>query len=114
MSIINFYPVFEGKQLNFAERSQGMSKEMLDHEKETGEVTRWTNSMFSGMPTYYILSKTPKDAIEHLRRFTSLGLPKEAGNFFMGMLFFYILMLIVGTSPWIANFCFHILCLCHQ
>lgn len=104
ISILNFYPVFSGKQLNFAERNQGMSKEMLDHQEETGEITRWTNAMFSGMPTYYILSKTPKDAIEYLRGASGLYLPKEAGNFLMGMLFFYILMMVLNVSPWIAIF----------
>lgn len=103
-SIINFYPVFEGKQLNFAERNQGMSKEMLDHERETGEVTRWTNSMFSGMPTYYILAKTPMDALEYLRRASGLFLPKEAGNFLMGMIFFYLLMMVLGASPLVSIF----------
>ena len=104
LSVINFYPVFEGKQLNFAERNQGMSKEMLDHQKETGEVTRWTNSMFSGMPTYYILAKTPKDLVEYIRLASGLYLPKEAGNFLMGMIFFYILMMVLNVSPWIAIF----------
>ena len=104
MSVVNFYPVFEGKQLDFAERNQGMSKEMLDHQKETGEVTRWTNSMFSGMPTYYILGKTPSDAVEYLRRASGLYLPKEMGNFLMGMIFFYILMMVLRVSPWIGIF----------
>lgn len=103
-SIMNFYPVFEGKQLNFAERNQGMSKEMLDYEKETGEVTRWTNAMFSGMPTYYIMSKTPKDPVEYLRGASGLWMPREAGNFLMGMFFFYILMMVLGVSPWIGIF----------
>ena len=104
LSVLNFYPVFNGKQLNFAERNQGMSKEMIDHQKETGEVTRWTNAMFSGMPTYYILSKTPKDAIEYLRGASGLFMPKEAGNFLMGMIFFYILMMVLNVSPWVAVF----------
>jgi len=104
LSILNFYPVFEGKQLNFAERNQGMSKEMLDHQEETGEITRWTNAMFSGMPTYYILAKTPKDLVEYIRLASGLYLPKEAGNFLMGMIFFYILMMVLNVSPWIAIF----------
>ncbi len=104
ISVFHFYPVFEGKQLNFAERNQGMSKEMLDHEKKTGEITRWTNAMFSGMPTYYILAKSPKDAIEYIRRSSGLFLPKEAGNFVMGMLFFYILMMVLNVSPIVAIF----------
>lgn len=103
-SVFNFYPVFEGKQLNFAERNQGMSKEMLDYEKETGKVTRWTNAMFSGMPTYYIMNKAPKDAVEYVRKYIGLGFPKEAGNFLMGMIFFYILMMTLGVSPWIGIF----------
>ena len=99
LSLAHFYPVLQGKQVDFAERLEGTAKEMRDHQEETGEVTRWTNALFSGMPTYYILSKTPQDLTSFSYKLSRLFLPKEIGIFVSGMLLFYVLMLLIGVSP---------------
>ena len=31
---------------------KGAGQEMSEYRQRTGETTRWTNSLFSGMPTY--------------------------------------------------------------
>ena len=33
---------------------RGAGQEMLQYQKQTGEQTRWTNALFSGMPTYQL------------------------------------------------------------
>ena len=49
-------PIFDGKTLQQHDvlQYQGMAKEALDFEEQTGEPQLWTNSMFGGMPTYLI------------------------------------------------------------
>ncbi|MFO7869485.1 MAG: YfhO family protein [Bacteroidales bacterium] len=58
-TLIYFSPLLEGKQLQQHDIVQykGMSKELRDYRKETGEEAIWTNSMFSGMPGYLISTK---------------------------------------------------------
>ena len=54
ISLAYFYPdVFEGNVLRQHDTVQGISNghEAQVFEDETGETTRWTNSLFSGMPT---------------------------------------------------------------
>jgi hypothetical protein len=58
-TIIYFYPVFfEDKGLPQGDQISaiGASKEVKDYEKETGQYSEWTNSMFSGMPTTALYS----------------------------------------------------------
>ena len=49
-----FSPIFEGRELRQHDVLQylGTANEALTFEKETGITPLWTNSMFSGMPTY--------------------------------------------------------------
>ena len=51
-----FVPVSQGKILfrHDSQASVGLGQELTQYEQRTGEVTRWTNSVFSGMPTYQI------------------------------------------------------------
>jgi hypothetical protein len=56
-----FYPVvFENKTMQRYDniQSEGMQAEMRKVAEETGTLPLWTNSMFSGMPTYQILYKS--------------------------------------------------------
>ena len=45
----------QGDMLNF----KGVTKEVVEYEKETGITSGWTNSMFSGMPTEALYVKKP-------------------------------------------------------
>ena len=49
-----FQPVTEGLVLTGHDHSGGIGAgvEMQEYQKRTGERTRWTNALFSGMPTY--------------------------------------------------------------
>ena len=55
ISFAYFFPAdIEGKIL-FREdsaASKGAGHEISEYKERTGEVTRWTNAVFSGMPTY--------------------------------------------------------------
>jgi hypothetical protein len=58
--LLYFKPIFDGKTLQQHDvlQWQGMAKESMDYEEQTGETQLWTNSMFGGMPTYLIQIKT--------------------------------------------------------
>jgi len=65
LSFAYFSPVLEGKKLPQMDNSHaiGMAKELIDHEKETGERAMWTNSMFGGMPSYQIRGDASKTCL---------------------------------------------------
>ncbi|MEM9990880.1 MAG: YfhO family protein [Bacteroidota bacterium] len=102
--IIYFLPQLEGKVINQGDitRYRGMSKELLDFRKETGERTLWTNAMFGGMPTYQIHTNTEGNFLSEVNRLLHLGFKKPIGLFFLAMCSFYILMLALGINPWLG------------
>ena len=57
ISFAFFYPdASEGNQLRQHDMQQGVAigQEAKAYAEQTGEVSRWTNSLFSGMPTFQI------------------------------------------------------------
>ena len=104
ISLASFYPALQGKKLNQSDNTIATAKEVKDFEKETGEISRWTNSMFGGMPTYYIYGKPQKDVIDHFRLGLRLFTLTEVGIFFSAMLFFYLLMLVFRVPPLLSIF----------
>lgn len=105
LSFIYFSPVLEGKKLPQLDNSHaiGMSKELIDHEKETGEKAMWTNSMFGGMPAYQIRSDSTKNIFSYFNKFTRMGLPYETvAILFLYMLGFYLLLLSMKVDPWLS------------
>ncbi|MCD7972009.1 MAG: YfhO family protein [Candidatus Azobacteroides sp.] len=95
--------IFEGKVLFQHDTQQGIanSKEIKDFYEQTGERSRWTNSLFGGMPTYQISPSYDSTAfIRKVEKFYSLYLPSPAGLLFIMLLGFFILLkaLKVRTS----------------
>ena len=56
VSYLYLFPLLEGKIISQhdIQSHQGMSKELADYRKATGEEAIWTNSMFGGMPGYMV------------------------------------------------------------
>jgi len=106
-ALIYFSPQLEGKVLRQGDiiANRGMAKEATDHYKKTGEVALWTNSMFGGMPTYQVSSPQKNNYVKKVGSLLRLGLGSPAGVFLMGMLCFYICMLVLGVSPWVSLVC---------
>ena len=68
-----------------------------------GERTRWTNTLFSGMPTYQMSpSYSSTDKLSTLESIYRLGLPTVASYVFMMLLGFYILMRAFDFRVWMA------------
>ncbi|OFX32083.1 MAG: hypothetical protein A2X08_17785 [Bacteroidetes bacterium GWA2_32_17] len=99
-----FSPLLEGKQIKQSDVSnfKGMDKESSDYYNKTGEVALWTNSMFGGMPTYLINSRTKANIFAKVHQFLTLGGAKPAGMVFLYLLGFYIALLAFRVNPWLS------------
>jgi hypothetical protein len=79
-------PVLKGKVLiqNDPVQTAGLSHEVSEYFKQTGEWSGWTNSAFGGMPTYFIAGRLSKGAVAPIAMFTT-----KFGQ--GGYIFFYLL-----------------------
>jgi heme A synthase len=106
ISIFMYRPIiFEGKVMDQNDINQGIGagSEIREYKAKTDEVVLWTNSMFSGMPTYLIsLQWGGASIINNTHKLLLLYLPQPAGENFLAFLCFYILMLTFGVRPYLA------------
>ncbi|MBR5086524.1 MAG: hypothetical protein IKX31_05900 [Muribaculaceae bacterium] len=73
------------------------------NESHNGEVTRWTNSLFGGMPTFQIApSYKSNSMINKIGRVLTLGFPEPVSWVFLLMLGFFILMLSFDMKWYLA------------
>lgn len=81
----------------------GAGQEAVEYSQRTGERTRWTNSIFGGMPNYQMSpsydSTQPLQWVEGLYH---LYLPPYVVLTFIMMLGFYILLRALGMSIWLS------------
>ncbi|MFA6798046.1 MAG: hypothetical protein WCR39_02020, partial [Bacteroidales bacterium] len=95
LALVFMYPVFEGKVLyqNDIVQAKNMSAEADQFEEETGEYTAWTNSAFSGMPTYQIKGVPGNNVFKAIFRAIKVYLPGySAAILFACLLMFYFLL----------------------
>jgi hypothetical protein len=104
LTIVFFMPLFQGKEMQQGDIMQfkGASKEIVDHREATGEEALWTNSMFSGMPAFQISVLYTKNLVKYINTVFTVGLPAQAGLFFLYLLGFYILMIALRVNPWLG------------
>ncbi|MCD7710540.1 MAG: YfhO family protein [Porphyromonadaceae bacterium] len=104
ISVAYFSPeIFEGKTILGHDSRQGTSQEIVEYRAQTGKTPRWTNAMFSGMPTYQIAPSYKTDAcMKFLQRVYTLFLPDPVSYVFILMLGFYILLCVMGARSDIA------------
>lgn len=103
ISVIYFYPVLEGKQLQSSDGTQfkGMSKEIVDYRNATGKEALWSNNMFSGMPAYLTSTIYPGDLLARIQQaFTSISRPVMILTF--SFTFFFVLCLLLDIAVWPA------------
>lgn len=90
-----FVPVSQGKILYRHDSSagKGMGHEMTEYRERTGEQTRWTNSVFGGMPTYQMApSYGSTDGLKSVVSMYHLWLPDYVWYIFAYLLGFYIML----------------------
>lgn len=107
LSFAYFFPAdIEGRILfqHDTAAGAGAGQEAIEYYEQTGERTRWTNSIFGGMPTYQIApsydSVTPLKWVQNVYQ---LFLPGYVGLTFIMLLGFYILLRAFGIPAWLAG-----------
>lgn len=113
ISLAFFFPDnFEGNDLRQHDMVQGMAngEEIRAFAEQTGEQSFWTNSLFSGMPTFQIAPTYPSNSL--FGWFTKVYggfLPSPSNLLFMMMAGFMILMMtmrvrweygVIGAIAW--------------
>ena len=99
-------PVTEGLILTGHDHSggTGAAVEMEDYRaRHNGERTRWTNVLFSGMPTYQIAPSYPStETLYEVESFYKLKLPQYVVLVFVMLLGFYIMLRAFNFRTWMA------------
>ncbi|RLD67373.1 MAG: hypothetical protein DRI98_12685, partial [Bacteroidetes bacterium] len=100
-------PVLDGKVLSQHDmnQSQGVRQELTAYQDETGESSQWTNSLFSGMPSFHVgptgARTTIFREIAKVTRFGA-GMSNPIAILFAYLACFYILLLTLRVSPWLS------------
>lgn len=103
-AIVYFLPQFQGKEMAMGDITNytRMAHEAQSYEEKTGEVALWTNAIFAGMPTYQISAPMRTNLVKYVDKASRLFVPRPAGYFIMGMIGFYLLMILLGVNHWLA------------
>ena len=103
---IYFSPdVMEGRVLRQHDVMQGISvgQEVAAYKAETGETSRWTNSLFGGMPNFQIRPEYESSSlINWIKDAYSLWFPANVNLLFIMMLGFYIMLMAFGVKWYVA------------
>ena len=108
--LISFFyfqtPVTEGLVLGGHDNDAavGLAHDQAEYYEQTGERGRWTNALFSGMPTYQISpTYDSSETLGVLRSIYSLGTSGAFCYVFLYLLGFYILMRAFNFKVWLAS-----------
>ncbi|MDE5975068.1 MAG: hypothetical protein K2G69_00815, partial [Muribaculaceae bacterium] len=108
VAFIFFFPDdIEGNVLQQHDTMQGIAngQEGKAFHEATGEYTRWTDSLFGGMPNFQIAPSYPaNDCLAFVARAFSLWLPAPANLLFAMMAGFFIMGLCFGLKWYDALF----------
>lgn len=107
ISGIYFMPILQGKALpqGDLQKYEGMAKAQKEYHNQSGEYTTWCPSMFSGMPGYQITNSPQHSVYTPIKNVLSLqifGRQNDMGIMFLYLLGFYIALVALGVSPWLA------------
>ena len=96
ISFAYFFPAdIEGRILYRHDSSagRGAGQEATEYQQRTGERTRWTNALFSGMPNYQLApSYNSTSTLQQVEKAYHLWLPENVWFVFAYLLGFYILL----------------------
>ena len=107
LSFAYFFPADKEKRILFQHDTAagaGAGQEVKEYYEQTGERSRWTNSLFGGMPMYQIApSYDSTKSLQWVQKAYQLFLPDYVCLTFMLMLGFYILLRVFGIPVWLAG-----------
>lgn len=107
-ALIYCAPLLEGKVLQAGDVNnwKGAAQEAREFYDKEGYSPWWTNSMFSGMPTYQITGNLPTSIVRahiehivHFGFFDDLGAIGIIAAYFFG---FFLMLLCFGVNPWLS------------
>jgi hypothetical protein len=105
VTFIYFSPILEGKTLaqHDSIQAKAAAREINEYHQKTGDWAFWTQTMFSGMPTYLIGGYYPGSWTTRLGQLITSLLPEPANLVVMYLLGFYVLMLAMGCNAWLST-----------
>lgn len=106
VNIVYFSPMFfKGKILQQSDIIQwrGGAEELINYKtKNNGTQSFWTNSMFGGMPAYFVSTEYRGNLMGYIQRVMSLNMSPPALQVFVSMVGFYILAMVLGINPFLG------------
>lgn len=106
LSFAYFFPAaLDGRILSQHDSVAGIGagQEAKEYREQTGEVTRWSNAIFGGMPTYQTApSYSSTTLLRDAGKVYTLFLPNYVWLLFIMMLGFYILLRVLDMSARLA------------
>jgi len=104
--MVYFAPqVFDNKQLPQGDMisARGMGHDAKVYHEQTGEWSHWSNAMFGGMPYNVTSGVDSKSIFRPIAQWMKCGFDGlTSGVLWLLLIGFYIFMLAVGCSPWLA------------
>lgn len=108
ISLAFFFPdATDGRVLQQHDMTQGMAngQEVKEFTEKTGETSRWTNSLFGGMPNFQIApSYDSAPWLNWIGKVYSLGLPTPCSLLFIMMLGFFIMGMCLKMRWYVSLF----------
>lgn len=101
----HFYaPQLEGKSLAQGDIAQyaGMSHDIKECRKHSGEDPQWTGSMFSGMPAYLIDVEYPEQYVKRVASPVVKVVGSPANMTLWAMVLMMVAVVLMGVNPWIG------------
>ncbi|HLF45396.1 MAG TPA: YfhO family protein, partial [Chitinophagaceae bacterium] len=97
VSVIYCRPALEGKVLSQHDITQwkGAMQQSFEFKEKHGQFPLWTNSMFSGMPTFQIGYPNNNYVLSYAHKILTLGLPSPILFFFLASISFYFLCVVL-------------------
>lgn len=106
ISLVYFFtPVSQGLVLDGHDNTGGVGagREIKEMMEKTGEMTRWTDAVFGGMPTYQLAPTYDSTSVmQFLRTAYGLGTSGVLSYLFLYLLGFYILLRAFNFRPYLA------------
>ena len=99
-------PALEGKVVHSGDNIswKGMSQEVRQYTKDTGDHSFWTGSMFSGMPNYQIGGGhyESSDWLRPIKRIINRGQNSAPWAFVIYFVCFFLMMRAFGINKWLS------------
>lgn len=104
VALIYCRPALEGKVLQQSDVTQwkGAFQQSENYKETHGDYPLWTNSLFSGMPTFQIGGVNQNYISAYFNSIVTLGLPAPVHFFFLACISFYFLCMVLRIRPAVA------------